>query len=157
MCHKDQCLGGWEYCLYSKAIGTICQRHNLRYHCYADDTQVFVGVMSNEIWVGVSTKFWIGIWQRFPNMVCKVHRRIIYRWYTILQPDWWHAIQDPGLCVEKPPLDYASVLRGTCYCLPSNKFPEIWVRGLVFWKKLKINLFIVYIRRFRLIEGTIHT
>jgi exonuclease III len=49
-------LGPRKYCLYSKPIGTICQRHNFRYHCYADDTQVYIGIMPNEKWVDVSKK-----------------------------------------------------------------------------------------------------
>ena len=32
------------YCMFSKPIGEICRLHNMRYHIYADDTQVYIVV-----------------------------------------------------------------------------------------------------------------
>ena len=34
-------LGPKLYCMYSKPVGEICKRHNMLYHCYADDTQAY--------------------------------------------------------------------------------------------------------------------
>ena len=41
-------LGPRKYCLYSKPIGEICRRHNLLYHCYADDTQVYMVIRPSD-------------------------------------------------------------------------------------------------------------
>ena len=49
-------LGTRAYCLYSKQTATICQRHQLHYHYYAGDTQVYVGVTPNETCVDASSK-----------------------------------------------------------------------------------------------------
>ena len=35
-------LGPRLYCMFSKPIGEICKRHNMLYHCYADDSQVYL-------------------------------------------------------------------------------------------------------------------
>ena len=35
-------LGPRIYCLYSKPVGEICRRHGFQYHCYADDTQIYM-------------------------------------------------------------------------------------------------------------------
>jgi hypothetical protein len=34
-------LGPKNYCMYTKLVGEIINRHNVKYHCYADDTQVY--------------------------------------------------------------------------------------------------------------------
>ena len=44
------------YCLNSKPIGAICSRHNLLYHCYADDTQVYMAFMSQITWFDIAKK-----------------------------------------------------------------------------------------------------
>ena len=49
-------LGPRKYCVYSKPISTKCQRHKLRYHCYADDTEIDVAITPNETWVDTSSK-----------------------------------------------------------------------------------------------------
>ena len=49
-------LGPRKYCLYSKPIGAICSRHNLLYHCYADDTQVYMAIMPKTTWSDVAKK-----------------------------------------------------------------------------------------------------
>lgn len=43
-------LGPRKYCLYSKPIGEICRRHNLLYHCYADDTQIYMVIRPQHNW-----------------------------------------------------------------------------------------------------------
>ena len=43
-------------CLYSKPVGAICSRHNLLYHCYADDTQVYMAIMPKKTWSDVAKK-----------------------------------------------------------------------------------------------------
>lgn len=35
-------LGPRIYCLFSRPIGNICRKHGLLYHCYADDSQVYM-------------------------------------------------------------------------------------------------------------------
>ena len=37
-------LGHLLYCVYTRPIGDIVTRHGLQYHCYADDTQIYVTV-----------------------------------------------------------------------------------------------------------------
>ena len=37
-------LGPRKYCMFSKPIGEIVRRHNLQYHCYADDLQAGIHV-----------------------------------------------------------------------------------------------------------------
>jgi len=49
-------LGPRKYCLYSKSIGAICSRYNLLYHCYADDTQVYIAIMPKTTWSDVTKK-----------------------------------------------------------------------------------------------------
>jgi hypothetical protein len=49
-------LGPRKYCLYSKPIGEICCQHDLLYHCYADDTQVYIAILPKETWLDVSKK-----------------------------------------------------------------------------------------------------
>ena len=38
---QSSVLGPKLYCMYSKPVGEICIRHNMLYHCYADDTQAY--------------------------------------------------------------------------------------------------------------------
>lgn len=35
-------LGPRLYCIFSKPIGDICERHEIDYHCYADDSQIYI-------------------------------------------------------------------------------------------------------------------
>jgi len=37
-------LGPLLYIMYTKSIGEICHRHNVLYHCYADDIQLYCAV-----------------------------------------------------------------------------------------------------------------
>ena len=32
------------YCMYTKPIGDIVARHDMQYHCYADDTEIYLTV-----------------------------------------------------------------------------------------------------------------
>lgn len=43
-------LGPKLYCLFSKPIGTICRRYGFDFHCYADDTQVYMVIKPKEDW-----------------------------------------------------------------------------------------------------------
>ena len=43
-------LGPKLYCLFSLPIGAICLRHGMLYHCYADDTQVYMIIRPLENW-----------------------------------------------------------------------------------------------------------
>ena len=38
---QSSVLGPKLYCMYSKPVGEICKRHNMLYHCYADDTKAY--------------------------------------------------------------------------------------------------------------------
>jgi len=49
-------VGPRKYCLYSKPIGEICHRYNLLYHCYADDTQVYIVIRRSDSWDSLATK-----------------------------------------------------------------------------------------------------
>jgi len=49
-------LGPHKYSLYSKQIGAICSRHNLLYHCYTDDTQVYMAIMPKTTWSDAAKK-----------------------------------------------------------------------------------------------------
>jgi hypothetical protein len=48
-------LGPKEYCMYTKPVGQIIRQHNLSYHCYADDTQVYITVNPKDDWKDMSS------------------------------------------------------------------------------------------------------
>jgi hypothetical protein len=49
-------LGPKKYCMFSKPIGQICKRHNMSYHCYADDTQAYLVIKPIDNWINISTR-----------------------------------------------------------------------------------------------------
>ena len=50
-------LGPKVYCMYSKPVGDIIQKHKLTYHCYADDTQVYITFKtSSDAWNNAISK-----------------------------------------------------------------------------------------------------
>ena len=38
-------LGPNNYCMYTKPVGEIIKRYNIKYHCYANDTHVINGMI----------------------------------------------------------------------------------------------------------------
>ena len=48
-------LGPRAYCMFAKPIGEIIRRHNLKYHCYADDSQVYMTFKKTDDWDRVSS------------------------------------------------------------------------------------------------------
>ena len=49
-------LGPKLYCMYSKPVGEICKRHNMLYHCYADDTQTYQVIKPEGDWDNLSER-----------------------------------------------------------------------------------------------------
>lgn len=49
-------LGPKIYCMYAKPIGEICHRNNMNYHCYADDTQIYIMVEPRDNWNDISNR-----------------------------------------------------------------------------------------------------
>ena len=41
-------LGPLLYSLYCMSVGNICRKHNLSYHCYADDIQIYLTIDRND-------------------------------------------------------------------------------------------------------------
>ena len=41
-------LGPTLYCTYTKLIGDVVARHGMQYHCYADDTQIYLTAERDE-------------------------------------------------------------------------------------------------------------
>ena len=42
--------------MFSKPVGEICRRHNINYHCYADDTQIYFTIKDVNHWTDYSEK-----------------------------------------------------------------------------------------------------
>ena len=42
--------------MFSKPIGEICRRHNMYYHCYADDTQVYLIINPKDSWDDIANR-----------------------------------------------------------------------------------------------------
>ena len=49
-------LGPKIYTMFSKPVGEICRRHNISYHCYADDTQIYFTIKGANHWDDCSKK-----------------------------------------------------------------------------------------------------
>ena len=47
---RGSVFGRKLYCIYTKPFGDTVTKHNLRYHCYADDTQIYLSIKPNENW-----------------------------------------------------------------------------------------------------------
>lgn len=49
-------LGPKKYCMFSRPIGNIAKQHGLQYHCYADDTQIYVAISQAASWVNTAKR-----------------------------------------------------------------------------------------------------
>ena len=49
-------LGPMIYCIFSKPIGEICKRHSMLYHCYANDSQVYLVIEPIDSWSDISVR-----------------------------------------------------------------------------------------------------
>ena len=49
-------LGPRLYCMFSKPIGEICRKHDMCYHCYADDTQVYLIINPKDSWDNIADR-----------------------------------------------------------------------------------------------------
>jgi hypothetical protein len=49
-------LGLRKYCMFCKPIDEICSRHGMNYHCYVDDTQVYLVIKPRDIWNDITQK-----------------------------------------------------------------------------------------------------
>jgi len=43
-------LGPKKYCMYCRVIGYIAARFGLKYHCYADDTELYIVIKAKDGW-----------------------------------------------------------------------------------------------------------
>jgi len=48
-------LGPKYYCMHTKQVGEIIKRHNIKYHCYVDDTQVYMTLNPCDKWDDISS------------------------------------------------------------------------------------------------------
>ena len=48
-------LGPKNYCMYTKPVGEIIKRHNNKYNCYANDTQVYMTLKPCDKWDDISS------------------------------------------------------------------------------------------------------
>jgi len=44
-----------NYFMYSKPVGEIIKRYNIKYHCYADDTQMYLTLKLCDKWDDISS------------------------------------------------------------------------------------------------------
>ena len=44
-----------NYCMYTKSVGEIIKRYNIKYHCYANDTQVYMNLKLCDKWGYISS------------------------------------------------------------------------------------------------------
>jgi hypothetical protein len=55
-CSARVCARAKEILHVLKAIGQICKRHNMSYHCYADDTQAYLVIKPIDNWINIATR-----------------------------------------------------------------------------------------------------
>ena len=48
-------LGPMNYCVYTKPVGEIVKRYNIKYHCHADDSKVYMNLKSCDKWHDISS------------------------------------------------------------------------------------------------------
>jgi len=48
-------LGPKNYCMYTKTVGEIIKPYNIKYQCYADDTQVYMTLKTCDKWDDISS------------------------------------------------------------------------------------------------------
>ena len=54
--HQGSVLGHKLYCIFSNPIAEICRRHNMTYHFYTDDTQLYLVFEPLENWIDISKR-----------------------------------------------------------------------------------------------------
>ena len=54
-------LGSKNYCMYTKPVGEIVKRYNIKFHCYADVTQVYMTLKSCDKWDDISSSIEVSI------------------------------------------------------------------------------------------------
>ena len=70
-------LGPILYCIYTIPIGEIVAQHGLKYHCYADDTQIYMAVKNNQPITEAITKIEQCICTGY-RFVCARHIKCLY-------------------------------------------------------------------------------
>ena len=69
-------LGPTLYCMYTKPIRDTVARHGMHYHCYADNTQIYLTVERDESIVAALKKVELCIAEVVKKNMLKLHREV---------------------------------------------------------------------------------